>query len=176
LSSVFLEVSEKLCGWTKFESPPFRWTQNKFYLFQKLSGRAKGVLKELKDRHCEQSGVPPLAVRLCPFRFNSRSSTLLSSLCLDFAHSSVIFRVPLSLLKGQHPERIEEPEDKTTFDFTPNHEPRTALYGCPMNGYLKSDGGKRFSLMARGEVHRIMLCKAPALSLVPEALAPPNGC
>ncbi len=51
-----------------------------------------------------------------------------------------------------------------------------AIYRYPINGYLKSVAGTRFSLIARGEVQRIMLCRAPALSLVPEALAPPNGC
>jgi hypothetical protein len=36
-------------------------------------------------------------------------------------------------------------------------------------------GGTKVSLIAR-EVQRIRLASEPALSLVPEARAPPNGC
>ena len=49
-------------------------------------------------------------------------------------------------------------------------------YSFSMYGYLKSVGGIKFSFMVRGETHRIMLNKEPALSFVPEPLAPPKGC
>lgn len=45
-----------------------------------------------------------------------------------------------------------------------------------MCGYLKSVGGRKFSLMARGEVQRMRFHREPALSFVPEARLPPNGC
>ena len=38
-----------------------------------------------------------------------------------------------------------------------------------------SVGGVKLSLMVRGEVQRIRFRKLPALSLVPEARAPPKG-
>jgi hypothetical protein len=50
------------------------------------------------------------------------------------------------------------------------------FYLSSIYGYLKSVGETKFSLMVRGETHRIILIKEPALSLVPEPLAPPNGC
>ena len=37
-------------------------------------------------------------------------------------------------------------------------------------------GGTKFSLIVRGETQRYKFKIDPALSLVPEALAPPNGC
>ncbi len=45
-----------------------------------------------------------------------------------------------------------------------------------MYGYFHSFGGTNVSLIDRGEVQRSRLTAAPALSLVPEARAPPNGC
>ena len=44
------------------------------------------------------------------------------------------------------------------------------------NGYLKSVAGIRVSLIVLGLTHRRRLRWLPALSFVPEALAPPNGC
>jgi hypothetical protein len=48
--------------------------------------------------------------------------------------------------------------------------------GSPMNGYWNRLGGTKFSLMERGETQRCRFSMLPALSLVPEALEPPNGC
>ena len=45
-----------------------------------------------------------------------------------------------------------------------------------MNGYLKSRGGLNVSLMERALTQRTRLSFEPALSFVPEARAPPNGC
>ena len=45
-----------------------------------------------------------------------------------------------------------------------------------MCGYVWSVGGTNVSLIVRGDTQRIRLCHEPALSLVPLALAPPNGC
>ena len=53
---------------------------------------------------------------------------------------------------------------------------RGAADGQPMWGYLWSVGGTKVSLMVRGETQRIRLNTDPALSLVPLARAPPNGC
>src|SRR5688572_29187965 len=49
-------------------------------------------------------------------------------------------------------------------------------YFSPMKGYCQLVGGARFSLTARGETQRIRFRTLPALSLVPEARAPPKGC
>ncbi len=49
-------------------------------------------------------------------------------------------------------------------------------YSPPMNGYPYSVGGTKVSLIARGETQRTRLSTEPALSLVPLARAPPNGC
>lgn len=69
------------------------------------------------------------------------------------------------------------PSLRTVFQLsTINYKLSTNPYGSIIKGYLKSFGGTRFSLMDRGDVQRIMLWKPPALSLVPEALPPPNGC
>ena len=46
----------------------------------------------------------------------------------------------------------------------------------PRNGYFQSAGGDCVSLMVRGETHRRRLRALPALSFVPLARAPPNGC
>src|SRR5262249_8435092 len=45
-----------------------------------------------------------------------------------------------------------------------------------MNGYRKSVGGTKGSLMARGLTQRSRFSTLPALSFVPEARAPPKGC
>lgn len=44
------------------------------------------------------------------------------------------------------------------------------------DGYRQSFGGARFSLIVRGLTQRMRLSMEPALSLVPEARAPPKGC
>ena len=49
-------------------------------------------------------------------------------------------------------------------------------YSSPKNGYLKSVGVRKFSLMVLGETQRSRFQTEPALSFVPEARAPPNGC
>ena len=49
------------------------------------------------------------------------------------------------------------------------------LSGAPA-GYRWSVGGCRFSLSVRGAVQRSRFSGEPALSWVPEARAPPNGC
>ena len=43
-------------------------------------------------------------------------------------------------------------------------------------GWVWSTAGTNVSLMERELVQRIRFCGAPALSLVPEARPPPNGC
>lgn len=43
-------------------------------------------------------------------------------------------------------------------------------------GYEETVGATKVSLMERGLAHRDRFCAEPALSLVPEARAPPNGC
>ena len=48
-------------------------------------------------------------------------------------------------------------------------------YFSPMNGYAKCFGGTNVSLIARGLVQRMRFHSDPALSFVPEALAPPKG-
>lgn len=45
-----------------------------------------------------------------------------------------------------------------------------------MTVYLKSVGGEQIPLMVRMVVQRARLNWLPALSFVPEALDPPNGC
>jgi hypothetical protein len=45
-----------------------------------------------------------------------------------------------------------------------------------MWGYTCDVGGTNVSLMERALVHRSRFCAAPALSLVPDARPPPNGC
>lgn len=45
-----------------------------------------------------------------------------------------------------------------------------------MCGYSMLRGGSRFSFTALGLAQRIRFHTDPALSLVPDALAPPNGC
>ncbi len=45
-----------------------------------------------------------------------------------------------------------------------------------MWGYLKSRGGENVSFTLRALTQRSKFIFDPALSLVPEALAPPNGC
>ena len=45
-----------------------------------------------------------------------------------------------------------------------------------MNGYLKSRGGEKVSFMLRALTQRSRFIFDPALSLVPDARAPPNGC
>src|SRR5262249_46449391 len=49
-------------------------------------------------------------------------------------------------------------------------------YSAPMNGYPSFVGGTKFSLMVLGLVQRTRLKMLPALSLVPDARLPPNGC
>src|SRR2546423_1708822 len=55
------------------------------------------------------------------------------------------------------------------------HQERS-LQASAMNGYHGSRGGTKFSLIDRALVQRIRLSRLPALSLVPLARAPPNGC
>jgi hypothetical protein len=54
--------------------------------------------------------------------------------------------------------------------------PRRLAHPISMCGYRWSVGGTNVSLIVRGEVHRSRFSGEPALSLVPEARAPPNGC
>lgn len=49
-------------------------------------------------------------------------------------------------------------------------------YASTMYGYVTSRHGTLSSLMVLGLNQRYMLISLPALSLVPDALAPPNGC
>ena len=49
-------------------------------------------------------------------------------------------------------------------------------YSVSRYGYLQFFGGLPTSLMARGDTQRYRLRMLPALSLVPEARPPPNGC
>ena len=46
----------------------------------------------------------------------------------------------------------------------------------PKKGYLKSTGEIKVSFINLTDVQRNKFCAEPALSFVPEALAPPNGC
>ena len=45
-----------------------------------------------------------------------------------------------------------------------------------MNGYPTLRAATKVSFTTRGEAQRSKLYELPALSLVPEARAPPNGC
>jgi hypothetical protein len=45
-----------------------------------------------------------------------------------------------------------------------------------MYGYMTLRGGSNVSLIVRALTHRSRLIFEPALSFVPEALPPPNGC
>jgi hypothetical protein len=45
-----------------------------------------------------------------------------------------------------------------------------------MYGYFHDVGGARFSFTDRGETQRTRFNSEPALSFVPDARAPPNGC
>jgi len=51
-----------------------------------------------------------------------------------------------------------------------------ATYLASMNGYRQSVGGSKVSLIERGLTQRRRLSFDPALSFVPLARAPPNGC
>ena len=57
-------------------------------------------------------------------------------------------------------------------------EPLGASSGSrqPKKGYRQSLGGLKFSLIERGLTQRSRFSALPALSFVPEALEPPNGC
>lgn len=45
-----------------------------------------------------------------------------------------------------------------------------------MYGYVTARGGENVSLMVLALTHRSRFIFDPALSLVPDPLAPPNGC
>ena len=62
------------------------------------------------------------------------------------------------------------------FEKKPGSKSRFIYYSSAINGYLKSVGGTKFSLIVLGETQRYRFNTEPALSLVPEPLAPPNGC
>ena len=49
-------------------------------------------------------------------------------------------------------------------------------YSAPKNGYFQSSGEANVSLIVLALTHRIRFIFEPALSLVPDARAPPNGC
>ena len=49
-------------------------------------------------------------------------------------------------------------------------------YSSAMNGYLKSVGGAKVSFTVRALTQRTRFIFDPALSFVPDARAPPNGC
>src|SRR5262245_1398320 len=49
-------------------------------------------------------------------------------------------------------------------------------HASAMNGYHGSRGGTKFSFTVRALVQRIRLSMLPALSFVPLARPPPNGC
>jgi len=54
--------------------------------------------------------------------------------------------------------------------------PSDSQTSLSMYGYLKSVAGRKVSLIVLGETHLIRLSLPPALSFVPDALAPPKGC
>src|SRR5262249_43258915 len=56
------------------------------------------------------------------------------------------------------------------------HQPAPPGRRQPMCGYRCSVGGTNVSLMVRGDTHRARFSQEPALSFVPDARAPPNGC
>ena len=53
---------------------------------------------------------------------------------------------------------------------------QTFALGDGAYGLMVAALGMSVSLMVRGDIQRTRLRYEPALSLVPEALAPPNGC
>src|SRR5262249_54107249 len=69
-------------------------------------------------------------------------------------------------------------EDRHRRALTPRFElsPTPNPYSAPMNGYATLVGGTKFSLIVLAEIQRTRFNGEPALSLVPEARLPPNGC
>ena len=53
---------------------------------------------------------------------------------------------------------------------------QTPFHSAAMKGYRKSRGGERFSFTLRALTQRSRFIFDPALSFVPDALPPPNGC
>jgi integrase len=58
----------------------------------------------------------------------------------------------------------------------PGHEGLARFHFSRMYGYSNRVAGSNVSLMARIDTQRIRFAAEPALSFVPEARAPPNGC
>lgn len=85
------------------------------------------------------------------------------------------FRKKIQRLEGEFALcRIVFGQSDTKEPIKKNNNTR---YFCfPKNGYAKCVGGQKVSFTVLGDVQRIRFKTEPALSLVPEALAPPKGC
>src|SRR5256885_13897159 len=75
---------------------------------------------------------------------------------------------------GKRADQQRRHEQEKCYRHRPDQERR--LQASAMNGYQGSRGGTKFSLTARALVQRIRLSRLPALSFVPLARPPPNGC